>query len=356
MPKRLMLFVGAIFVFAGCSTPREHENRPSDFVVTNTMVPPPPPAPVKTNPPMPVAEVTAVRSNEFSETWISVDEWAEVRELGAVKQISSPNGRLFKVETPLGEAVFQPNSHVAYWNNIQLYLGFAPRLKDGELYIHRLDLIKNLDPLLNKVVMEKTNCVVVIDPGHGGLNPGTQSVADGKAEKEFTLDWALRLASVLKTNGWQVFLTRTNDVDVSLGDRVAFADQCEADLFISLHFNSAAPDQRETGLETYCLTPTGMASMLTRNYPDNVTQVFPNNSYDAQSWAAAFQVHQAVVRAGLLEDRGLRRARFMGVLRGQKRPAFLIEGGYLSNPAEAKRIADPAFRQSLAEAVAAGLK
>src|SRR5207245_3292593 len=67
---------------------------------------------------------------------------------------------------------------------------------------------------------------------------------------DLTLDWARRLAPLLVSNGWTVFLTRTSDVDVSLSNRVAFAEAHHADLFVSLHFNSAAPDKRQNGLET----------------------------------------------------------------------------------------------------------
>ena len=80
----------------------------------------------------------------------------------------------------------------------------------------------------------------MIDPGHGGSNVGTHSVLDGRFEKEFTLDWAKRLAPLLETNGWKVFLTRTSDVTVSNSDRVVFAEAHHADLFISLHFNSTS--------------------------------------------------------------------------------------------------------------------
>jgi N-acetylmuramoyl-L-alanine amidase len=70
----------------------------------------------------------------------------------------------------------------------------------------------------------------------------------------------------------------------------------------------------------------------------------------------AERLHRALLHATSLEDRGVNRARFIGVLRGQRRPSVLIEAGFLSNPHEAKRIADPLFRQKLAEAVATALK
>ena len=83
------------------------------------------------------------------------------------------------------------------------------------------------------------------------------------SEKEFTLDWAQRLAPLLEQRGWLVLLTHTNDVDMTLPERVAFADQHNADLFLSLHFNSSRRMKNRLGLETYCLTPEGMPSTLT---------------------------------------------------------------------------------------------
>jgi len=197
--------------------------------------------------------------------------------------------------------------------------------------------------------------VVVIDPGHGGADPGARSAADGRWEKEFTLDWARRLAPLLEQRGWRVFLTRGNDRDLSLSDRVAFAEAHGADLFLSLHFNVSGRGRDQAGLETYCLTPTGMRSSLTRGYEDDPAEVLPNNAFDAENLQWAVHLHAALLKLDGLADRGVRRARFLGVLRTQKRPAVLIEGGYLSNPAEARRIGDPAYRQSMAAALAHAL-
>ena len=195
----------------------------------------------------------------------------------------------------------------------------------------------------------------MLDPGHGGKNAGTESVLLNANEKEFTLDWARRLGRLLATNGWQVFLTRTNDSDVALSNRVALAEEHHADLFISLHFNSAEGAPEQVGLETYCLTPVGMPSTIKRGYGDDPLLEFANNAFDEQNFQFALKVHRALIKETGVADRGVRRARFLGVLRGQNRPAILIEGGYLSNPREARRIADAAFRQKLAEAVADAL-
>jgi N-acetylmuramoyl-L-alanine amidase len=88
---------------------------------------------------------------------------------------------------------------------------------------------------------------------------------------------------------------------------------------------------------------------------DDVEAVHANNAFDVANLQWAVRIHQTLLRTMGLADRGVRRARFMTVLRGQRRPAVLVEGGYLSNPAEAARIVQPAFRQRLAEALAAAL-
>ena len=201
-----------------------------------------------------------------------------------------------------------------------------------------LDLQKNLEPLLcdPPLALPPPIRVIVIDPGHGGMNSGTHSILDGRFEKEFTLDWALRLAPLLAQEGWQVFLTRTNDVDDSLSNRVAFAEAHHADLFISLHFNSLAPDKNPAGIETYCLTPTGMPSTLDARLRRPWSENFPNNAFDAQNLQLAVRLQGALLRATGMEDRGVCRARFIGVLHGQHRPAVLIEAGFLSNPGEAQ--------------------
>src|SRR5438876_9832640 len=98
-----------------------------------------------------------------------------------------------------------------------------------------------------------------------------------------------------------------------------------------------------------------MHSTVTRGFSDELWVVFPNNASDAQNLQFAFQVHRALLQVNGHHDRGVRRARFPGVLRGQQRPAILIEGGYLSNPEEARLIAEPGYRQKLAEAVARAL-
>ena len=309
------------------------------------------PAPVA-KPAAPLAHLKTPVS-PFVDTLIPLRRWARANGFGGPSRVSRAGLPSYAIQSTNGLLVLHPGSALAWWDGLEVRLGFAPQLIDSQPYVHSLDLNKNIQPLLEG---EPPPCagsqpIIVIDPGHGGENAGAKSVLGNHYEKEFTLDWALRLQALLEANHCRVFLTRSNDTDLALSNRVAFAVQHRADVFLSLHFNSAAPNETESGLETYCLTPAGMPSSLTRGFNDEIGQSFPNNAFDVQNLLLALRVHRALLEVNGHRDRGIRRARFPGVLRGQQGPAVLIEGGYLSNPQEARRIEEPAYRQKLAEAL-----
>ena len=250
-----------------------------------------------------------------------------------------------------------PGSQRAMWDGTAVYLGIGPRTQDGRVEVFHRDIEKNFAPLLGPdTAVPKTPRLVVIDPGHGGTNSGSRSLVGNAYEKELTLDWARRLKPLLEARGWEVRMTRSEDTSAELSERVAIAEQAGAALFVSLHFNSGFPNAQAAGLETYCLTPRGLPSNVTRDFPDDAAQTWPNNAFDAANLRLAFRVHRRLLAATGAADRGVKRARFMGVLRGQNRPAILVEGGYLSNPEEARKIGTPAYRQKLAEAVASALE
>jgi len=249
----------------------------------------------------------------------------------------------------------QPGSRAIKIGGITHFLGFEPVDLGGAVCIHPLDRVKTFEPLMQSPAWPQPK-TVVLDPGHGGSQAGTRCLTGNRFEKEFTLDWALRLKPLLEARGWTVHLTRTNDMDLPLADRVRIADTHEAGLFISLHFNSSFPNTQARGLETYCLTPCGLTSTTTRVYADDIAATYPNNQFDAANLILARRVHRHLLGTTGATDRGIRRARFMDVLRGQNRPAVLIEGGFLSNPEESRAINTPAYRQRLAEGVARALE
>ena len=370
MFKTAVIIFCGLLIFAGCTTTPDEPPpavwsvaSPADkpaIVETNRPAPPV----LRTNLPTVLATNNLPAGTNLAKpapppvvTWTALNRWAAARKIGLPHKLSDSPLTTYALGSSNGVMILAIGSHGALWNGTEINLAFEPQIIDGEIFLHGLDLQKNLEPLLCATRLEfGTNRVIVLDPGHGGTEPGAKSVLGERYEKQFTLDWARRLKPLLETNGWQVFLTRSDDVDMALSNRVSFAEAHHADLFISLHFNSASPNPKPAGLEAYCLTPSGMPSTLTRGYPDIWTQNYPNNSFDTQNLQLAMRLQRALSRTTGLEDRGVNHARFIGVLRGQKRPAVLLEGGYLSNHSEARHIEDPAFRQRLAEAVAAALR
>jgi N-acetylmuramoyl-L-alanine amidase len=380
--KSGICLLSAAWLLAGCGTATERAESPrqksattarsasplpphwdSDLNATEPfegerlVVPPPaptpPPAPALPNPVLKLNPLLALPENGQ----ISLAQWAARNGFGPVRQLPLTPKPAYAVKTPHGTVVVRAGNHSIYWERLEIRLGFAPQEIGGQIFLHALDIKKVLQPLAQGLnVVTPASRLVVIDPGHGGVQTGTRSVLDGRFEKDFVLDWAFRLAPLLEQSGWRVRLTRTNDVEMSLPDRVAFADRHGAHLFLSLHFNAAESGGAQAGVESYVLTPTGMPSNLTRGYADDIREVLPNNAFDDQNLRYAVRIHRALLRVNGNQDRGVRHARFLGVLRNQNRPAVLIEGGYLSNPEEARKIADPAYRQTLAEAIARALE
>lgn len=285
--------------------------------------------------------------------WVSWEDWCVNYSVFKIRKLFWNGVPACETVSPNGNLMFVAGNKTAYWNGVAFALGIAPRWNGTKPLIHRLDLEKSLVPLIsgyNGKIFSDTP-IIVIDPGHGGRNIGAQSIYDGTYEKELTLDWAKRIESILTKMGWTVILTRTNDIDLELSERISLAERVNADVFISLHFNSTHPDKRAAGIETYCITPAGMSSTFNRNYEEDINQIYPNNSYDQKNFIVAMSLQSSLCSRTSAIDRGVKRARFLSVLRPQQRPAVLIEGGFLSNPNEAKRISSPWYRQLLAEAV-----
>lgn len=373
-----------ILVIAGCSTPDPKLTRLPDLTTASVpepmavapAAPLPPPAPAVAPPaqtnvshqavepppvaPEPTAPVTVAGRpwpSSWINAWVPLESWGKYNGLPKPVQLSAGKEPLYQLQSSNGLLLVKIGSPSVNIGGIQFGLGFAPRLIRGLPYIHSLDAQKTLQAVAQAFFnFAPANRTIVIDAGHGGRDSGTLSSIGIVHEKDFALDWARRLAPLLRARGWHVVMTRTNDAELTLADRVALADRVNADLFLSLHFNSGLPNRDLMGLETYCLTPTGLPSNIIRDDEDNVREAHPNNAFDEQNIQLASRLHGSLLRASGAFDRGVRRARFMGVLRHQNRPAVLIEGGYLSNIGEAKRIASPDYRQLLAEGVARALE
>ena len=206
---------------------------------------------------------------------------------------------------------------------------------------------------------------IVIDPGHGGHDPGAQ--ARGVVEAELVLDVALRLEKLLqKTAGVEVILTRRTDEFIPLQERTAIANREGADLFLSIHAN-ASPTAQARGIETYFLnfaSNLSAAAVAAREnaasgqtmgaLPDIVKSIALNNKLDeSRDFATAVQ-HAMVERLRpsnkLLKDLGVKQAPFV-VLIGAAMPSVLAEISFVTNPQEAKLLKNGGYRQKIAEAL-----
>jgi N-acetylmuramoyl-L-alanine amidase len=170
--------------------------------------------------------------------------------------------------------------------------------------------------------------VVVIDPGHGGRDPGAVGIG-GLQEKQVIFPISQEVAAILRQQGVEVVLTRDADTTLDLAPRVQIAQRANADLFISIHANAISMSRPEVnGLETYY--------------------------YSGQSSRFARTVHDIVLRAMGMRDRNVRQARFY-VIRNTSMPAILIETGFVTGAADAPNLRDPAWRSRMAEAIAQGI-
>jgi N-acetylmuramoyl-L-alanine amidase len=171
---------------------------------------------------------------------------------------------------------------------------------------------------------------VVIDPGHGGPDPGAVGI-NGLRETDVVLDVSLQVAQLLQAKGVRVLLTRTSEVDVDLPPRVALANNSGADAFLSLHANA-----------------------LSLGRPDvNGIETFYFESSRSRALAQSVQEQMLAISPGS-PDRGARPGRFF-VIRRTVMPAALAEMGFVTGSLDAARLADPGFRRRMAVAVANGV-
>lgn len=271
-------------------------------------------------------------------------------------------GRQLRLSSRWTRLEFAAGSREASWNGIRLFLGEPVRPAHGTLCLSPTDRDDILQPLLAPAAAPVPGDLrlIAIDAGHGGGDPGTENTRLALKEKTLTLDVARRLKRDLEQRGYRVMLTRNTDIRLArtqvadLRRRAELANRAGADLFISIHFNSLPDQPAVGGVETYALTPAGQRSTSVHapDPPDN--QAYAGNRFDHWNAVLSAALHRRLLEQLGTTDRGLKRARF-AVLREIKCPAVLVEAGFLSNPAEARKVGTPAYRQDIAEAIGDGV-
>jgi len=171
---------------------------------------------------------------------------------------------------------------------------------------------------------------VVIDPGHGGKDPGTHSRTHA-LEKDINLAIATAVAADLRQRGVNVVLTRSSDTFVSLDERVAVSNSCQAKLFVSIHCDSSS-HTRAKGFSV--LVP---------------------HSFSEKSSAAASAISRCLQSDGTPRHSIRQKGRKLEVLSETHSPSVLVEVGFLSNPQEAANLANRAYQGKLAATIADGI-
>lgn len=172
--------------------------------------------------------------------------------------------------------------------------------------------------------------LVIIDPGHGGRDPGAIGIG-GIREADLVLDMSLEVARVLQQQGVLVRLTRTSDVEVDLAPRVAIANRADADVFVSIHANALSMSRPDiNGLETF----------YGRGRP--------------RSERLATVILNSILSSINMRSRGVKGAGFY-VIRNTSMPSALVETGFVTGAEDAPNLADPAWRRQMARAIARGI-
>jgi N-acetylmuramoyl-L-alanine amidase len=269
------------------------------------------------------------------------------------------------------------------WN-----LVYPVRMSDGKQYLPTTFLQTVLPTILPAKVtcangvltveppVDNTIRRIVIDPGHGGKDPGALGKMKGSQEKKIVLQVAKKLAERLRNElGVEVLLTRDTDVFIPLQQRTRFANEKDADLFISLHINSAKATSSK-GVEVFFLssakttdehTVEALENSVVMNYEGGAEAVKKYDDLDFILMDMAVQEHleesndlavvlqENLVRKTASQSRGVKQAGFY-VLKGTTMPSVLCELGFISNRDEEKKLHDDAYQAKLVDAIAEGVK
>ena len=219
---------------------------------------------------------------------------------------------------------------------------------------------------------ENGKYVIVVDPGHGGSQPGAIGPS-GLKEKDVVLDISLKLRNMLNNDGFTVHLTRDKDITVPLESRPLMALQRNADVFISIHINSAMQKGSPTarGVETYVLNSRYIGASAKdvadrenkasqyHHYEDNIlNQIIADLEESASigfSLDLADIIQKRLVQHTGLENRGVKQAPFI-VLKGVNMAAVLVEVGFISNPNEERLLKTSEFQTKIAQALSQAIK
>jgi N-acetylmuramoyl-L-alanine amidase len=329
------------------------------------MVTAPEALPTAAEPELPPAPVPAVRKPDPLKTEIP-KILSQAPTLGATQLTSEPSKTQLAKPGPVADSIrpetLKPETPPA----ITRRLGALSAAETGKAAHHTstgdTSLVRALGLKLNRVV---------IDPGHGGHDQGTQG-PKGLLEKDLVLDVSLRVGKLIEQKlGAEVVYTRSDDTFIPLTGRTALANEKKADLFLSIHANSS-PVSRITGVETYYLNFTDskealdVASRENASYDKSIFELrdiiqkisLHEKSEESKDFAARMQSSLYSLSARSFpgtKNRGVKKAPFV-VLIGAQMPSILAEIGFLTNGREEALLKRADYRQKVADALFRGVQ
>lgn len=264
-------------------------------------------------------------------------------------------GKALQLESEWTKLVFEIHKREFRLNGIRVHLGFPVAETRGRLYLSERDYRSQIQPILTPQVFGRPPTVthVMIDPGHGGDDPGARNTGLKLTEKHLVLDLAKRLKSKLEARGLKVSLTRDKDRFIPLAKRCEIANESGADLFLSLHFN-ASEKKDVAGIETFTFTPPFQPSTSRASLHSSDRRTYPGNANDPWNTLLGYYVQRSLVDELPAPDRGLKRARFV-VLRDLEMPGLLIEGGFVSHAREGRNVGSAGYRDRIVQGILNGL-
>ncbi len=274
---------------------------------------------------------------------------------GLPANVVPSGGAKIRLETVKNPLEFVSGSREVMINGARSWLCFPLIEQNGKFLVTRTDVAKTIEPLVrpHRVPNVGQLQTVVLDPGHGGHDRG--AVCRYGYEKNFALDVARQLRSLLQAKGLRVIMTREGDYFVPLEVRARIANAARNSVFVSIHFNATNDDPNATGFEIFSFTPRGAPSTSDDWVTSTSLSVQAGSSVDAQSMALSACIYHSLLGHIPEFDRGIKRARF-AVLRLTKVPAVLVEGGFLTERGESQLIAKKDWRGKLAHAISVGIE
>jgi N-acetylmuramoyl-L-alanine amidase len=260
------------------------------------------------------------------------------------------SGASVVLENPKVEMKLKVGGNECLMNNVKFVLSHNIATQGEKVYVSRIDLAKLIDPVLRPNFIQNAGDfrTVVLDPGHGGKDPGATNPFGTEA------NYNIRIAGLVKkqleAKGFKVVMTRDSNIYLSLQERVNLANAIKENaIYVSIHFNSGGSSAR--GIETFTLSPPGVSHYGSEwKAADNQSRA--GNEHDSANIALATSVHGSILRklGKNTLDRGIKRARF-SVLSGVRHPAILLEGGFMSHRYEARLIENQAYQAALASGI-----